>query len=130
MDLGLRLDPSAPLYQQVVDGVAGAIARGALPSGAPLPSVREMAQTLGINPNTVQKAYRELEREGLVQPRPGSGIFVHPDGGRLEAVRRRLIDGVIEDALRALAVYGVGPEEAAARILARVGEAVARVGGA
>ncbi len=130
MDLGLRLDPSAPLYQQVVDGIAGAIACGQLRSGVALPSVRELAQSLGINPNTVQKAFRELERQGLVQARPGSGVFVHPDSGRLEAVRRRIIDDILTEALRALKRYGVGPDEAAALLRTREGEAVSLAGDA
>ena len=116
--LRLHLDPSAPLYRQIVDGIAGAVARGELAGGSPLPSVRELAETLGINPNTVQKAYRDLQREGLVQPRPGNGMFVHPDAARLAEVRERLIAAAIGQALSALAAYGLGPEDVVARIRA------------
>ena len=117
----LRLDPSSPLYRQIVDGIAGAIARGELAGGAPLPSVRELAESLGINPNTVQKAYRDLQHAGLVQPRPGNGMFVYPDEGRLVAVRDRLVAAVIDQALAALAEYGLGPEDVVAWIRARQG---------
>lgn len=118
-DLGLRLDPSQPLYQQVVQGITGAIVRGELASGAALPSVRELAQGLCINPNTVQKAYRELERSGLVQPRPGSGVFVHLDEARLGAVRARLAEDIVTDALRALAMFGIEGEAAVELFRAR-----------
>ncbi len=123
MALDLHLDPSAPLYRQIVDGIAGAVARGELTGGSPLPSVRELAETLGINPNTVQKAYRDMQREGLVQPRPGSGMFVQSDQSRLAAVRERLVAAVIEQALTALADYGLGPDDVIGRLRARQGGA-------
>jgi len=65
-----------PLFEQIVDAVKSAIARGELGLGEKLPSVRELAGRLSVNPNTVVRAYGQLESEGLLVTRPGSGCFV------------------------------------------------------
>jgi GntR family transcriptional regulator len=73
-----RLDRSAgtPTYLQLVQQVRQALRTGVLAPGDQLPTAAEVVAGLAINPNTVLKAYRELEREGLVTPRPGQGTFV------------------------------------------------------
>jgi GntR family transcriptional regulator len=65
-----------PIYQQVVDEIKSLIARGELREGAALPPVRQVAADLGVNLNTVATAYRELQREGLINIRHGSGAIV------------------------------------------------------
>jgi GntR family transcriptional regulator len=65
-----------PIYQQLTDQICAAIARGKLRADERLPSVRELSQTLVVNPNTVARAYTELEREGVLYTRPGMGVFV------------------------------------------------------
>ena len=90
-----RLDPGSglPAYRQLVDQVDRAVRLGHLAPGDRLPSVREVVEQITINPNTVHRAYRELEHLGLVEGRHGSGTFVTdhvvpvPDGG----VRERLL---------------------------------------
>jgi GntR family transcriptional regulator len=74
----LRLNPTSgtPLYLQVVEHLKHAIASGVIEPGEQLPSVRKMAEDLLINPNTVVRAYRDLESEGIVELRHGSGVFV------------------------------------------------------
>ena len=74
----IRVNPSSstPIYNQVVDQVKHAVAAGRLKTGDQLPSVRELAIELRINPNTVAKAYRELEQGGVVLARQGSGGFI------------------------------------------------------
>jgi len=64
-----------PLYYQVVEGFKRLILSGVIGENEKLPSVRELASTLAINPNTIQRAYRELEAEGYVGTSPGKGIF-------------------------------------------------------
>jgi GntR family transcriptional regulator len=73
-----RLNPSSgtPLYLQLVEHLKHSIATGAIRAGEQLPSVRKMAEDLLINPNTVVRAYRDLESEGIVELRHGSGVFV------------------------------------------------------
>lgn len=68
-------DPRS-IYQQVADGIKALIARGELPEGAALPPVRQLAADLGVNLNTIATAYRELQREGLLTVKHGSGAVV------------------------------------------------------
>jgi GntR family transcriptional regulator len=76
--VALRLNPASgtPLYVQLVELLKHSIATGAIAAGEQLPSVRKMAEDLLINPNTVVRAYRDLERDGIVELRHGSGVFV------------------------------------------------------
>jgi GntR family transcriptional regulator len=80
-----------PIYQQLVQQVREAIARGDLNPEAQLPSVRQLSRDLVVNPNTVARAYTELEREGLLTNRPGRGVF---DELTKEARRRRLLESL------------------------------------
>ena len=75
-----------PIYEQVRDGYRQLIITSALPAGSKLPSVREVAASLAINPNTIQRAYRELEAEGYIISVPGKGSFV---SDRSDAVHAR-----------------------------------------
>lgn len=76
----LRLDERSgvPVYLQLRDQLLHAMARGALRRGDQLPTVREVAVALSVNPNTVNRAYAELEREGVLQTQRGRGTFVAP----------------------------------------------------
>jgi GntR family transcriptional regulator len=69
-------DDSRPIYQQVADGIKELIAHGKLPEGATLPPVRQLAADLGVNLNTIAIAYRELQKEGLIAVKHGSGSVV------------------------------------------------------
>jgi GntR family transcriptional regulator len=73
-----QVNPSSgvPIYVQIESQVKNAVAAGALKAGQPLPSVRRLAADLGINPNTVARAYQELERDGMITTVPGGGTFV------------------------------------------------------
>src|ERR687887_1421719 len=78
----IAIDPHDPrsLYIQIVDEVRRAVVLGHLRADDPLPSVRQLAVELRVNPNTVSQAYRELERQGVVQVRRGQGTFVLGNG--------------------------------------------------
>ena len=87
----LRLNPTSgtPLYLQLVDVLKHSIANGAIRAGEQLPSVRKMAEDLLINPNTVVRAYRDLESEGIVELRHGSGVFVRESvAARADVMRK------------------------------------------
>jgi GntR family transcriptional regulator len=73
-----RLDEQSgvPIYRQVIDQVTGGIASGTLTAGTQLPTVRQLAVDLSINPNTVIRAYRELEIRGLIETQQGTGTFI------------------------------------------------------
>ena len=74
----LKVDPrsSTPIYEQIELGIKELILKGALQGGEKIPSVREMAGILTINPNTISKAYGELEREGIIETLRGKGTYV------------------------------------------------------
>jgi GntR family transcriptional regulator len=90
------LDPrrDTPLYQQLVQNVKAAVAKELLAEGDRLPSVRELASMIGVNPNTIAKSYRELEREGIIETRRGRGTFVavQPITTSMEEKKRMLTE--------------------------------------
>ncbi|MFO7769023.1 MAG: GntR family transcriptional regulator [bacterium] len=102
MRLNIDPDSGVPVYLQIVQGVKRSIALGSLREGEQLPSVREVAEQLTVNPNTVAKAYRNLEREGVVDTRKGVGTFVTdgeldlPDQERREIVREMIERAIVE----------------------------------
>ena len=100
MRVHLQTSDNRPLYVQIMDEVRRGLVRGTLSPEDALPSVRELASSLQINPRTVSQAYAELEREGIVRVRPGKGTFVAPEVRPEENERPRLAREV---ALRTLA---------------------------
>lgn len=108
----ISIDPEQrrPIYIQIVDEVRRGRVLGTLRPGDALPSVRQLAADLGVNPNTVKQAYRELDREGLVHMRRGQGTFVS-DASMDGAERARLLNGVAERAVLNAQRLGATPEE-------------------
>lgn len=100
-----------PLYVQIMDEIRRALVRGALRPEDPLPSVRELAAELVVNPRTVLQAYQELEREGVVYVRRGQGTFVAPDTHPGRDEQRALAQGVAKRALLDAQRNGLGVEE-------------------
>lgn len=98
MKILVDLSRAAPAWQQLVHGVLDQLAAGQLEVGVKLPSVRGMAQSVRLNPNTVARAYRELEVVGAVEGRQGRGVFVTKDGPK---VARRERGGALETEIRA-----------------------------
>jgi GntR family transcriptional regulator len=92
------VDPRSgvPLYLQLIEQVKRAIALGSLQPGEQLPTVKALALDLTVNPNTVARVYRELERDGVIDTSPGRGSFVRTDGGAVEA--RRAVADVAQSA--------------------------------
>jgi GntR family transcriptional regulator len=108
----ISIDPELrqPIYMQIIDEVRRGRVLGTLRPGDALPSVRQLAADLGINPNTVKQAYRELEREGLVLVRRGHGTFV-TDLAMDGAERERMLRSVAERALVQAKRLDAGAEE-------------------
>jgi len=93
----LDLHSGVPVYRQIIDQVRGGIASGVLAVGDRLPTVRQLAVDLSINPNTVVRAYRELELGGLLETHQGTGTFISTQklrGG--EAERERQLSQIVE----------------------------------
>jgi GntR family transcriptional regulator len=86
----IRIDPQSPepIFEQVVYQVKGLVARGDLVEGDRLPSVRELAKQIAVNPNTVIRAYEALEHDGLIVRRQGAGCFVTANGSTLKSSER------------------------------------------
>ncbi len=104
----LRLEPRSglPPYLQLVKQIRYAVRNGTLRPGMRLPAAREVVSSLAINPNTVFKAYAELEREGLIISRPGQGTFVaadapNPIDDRVQRKLRRALESWLSAALKA-----------------------------
>jgi GntR family transcriptional regulator len=113
----LDLATGVPAYRQIIDQILGAIASGALRGGDQLPTVRQLAVDLSINPNTVVRAYRELEIRGVLTTQQGLGTFitrelVQPD----EAVRQRQLDQLVSDVLARAGAVGVTADELLTRL--------------
>src|SRR5579862_1334567 len=92
----LDLDSGVPAYRQIIDQVTGGLAAGSLSSGEQLPTVRQVAVDLSINPNTVMRAYRELEIRGIIESLQGTGTFIADQNGKPdEAERRRRLSQLV-----------------------------------
>ena len=93
--LHVQLDPNSgvPVYRQVMDQVKYYVASGALAAGAQLPSIRELAKALSVNPATVVKAYTELQHEGVIAMQQGKGAFVAEVDSRMSDAERRKVLG-------------------------------------
>ena len=99
-----------PIYTQISDGIRDQILAGILQTGDKLPSVREMAAELTINPNTIQRAYRELEMQGWIATVPGKGCFVCgiPVGGQAEQAE---LMKTLDKTVQALLQLGVSRQD-------------------
>ena len=96
----LDLASGVPTYRQIIDQVLGGIASGVLVPGAQLPTVRQVAVDLAINPNTVSRAYRELEIRGVLETQQGTGTFVSRQKVKRDDVeRRRQLNQIVSEFL-------------------------------
>ena len=96
----LKFRDSRPIYEQIKDSIRRLVISGAMEENEKLPSVRNLAVTLSINPNTIQRAYNELENEGYIYSIPGKGNFVSPsvsrDEGRVMELKKKLVEILAE----------------------------------
>jgi GntR family transcriptional regulator len=94
----LDLHSGVPVYRQIIDQVRGGIASGNLAAGDQLPTVRQLAVDLAINPNTVVRAYRELELGGLIETHQGTGTFIGTQKmKKADAERERQLTQIVAD---------------------------------
>lgn len=106
----LNYRDSRPIYEQIKDSIRRLVISGAMGMNEQLPSVRSLAVKLSINPNTIQRAYNELENEGYIYSIPGKGNFVSPDVRRDEERVKELKEKLIE-ILAELKYLGIQYEE-------------------
>ena len=101
----------APIYAQLIAQIKVGIVSGAFPPGERLPSVRDLATEAGVNPNTMQRALAELERDGLVFSQRTAGRFVTEDKAMIERVKLDLAESHIQSFLAAMLRLGYDKEE-------------------
>lgn len=107
-----------PVYQQIMEAVCGSVLKGELQPGQRVPSVRELAAAAKVNPNTMQRALTELEREGLLVGGGTSGRTVTTDETILAAMRKNALEEVARQCAAKFKVFGVTPAQAAQLLLA------------
>jgi len=108
----LDLKSGVPAYRQIIDQVRGALAAGALSTGDQLPTVRQLAVDLAINPNTVVRAYKELEFGGLLETHQGTGTFISAQKlPGAEAERERQLGQIVADAVSRAGAAGFTIED-------------------
>jgi len=123
----LDLQSGVPVYRQIIDQVRGGIASGALAVGDQLPTVRQLAVDLSINPNTVVRAYRELELGGLLETHQGTGTFISPQkmrGGSAE--RERQLSQIVAESVARAGAAGFTVEDLIEQLRGLVGEPTRR----
>lgn len=111
--------PDKPIYQQLIDRITGDLIRGAIRPGEKLPSVREYAMEAGVNANTMQRVYKELEGMGITETKRGQGTFVTEDEERLHLLREEMKARLADDFLRDIEALGFTREEMAAYMTGR-----------
>lgn len=114
---GLRLEEGMPIYLQIIRYLERGIAAGTVRDGDELPSRRVLSARLGVNPNTIQKAFRALEDAGVITSRAGAKSEVSLTPERAAAIRRRLLEEEAAALVSALRQMGLDREQAAALVL-------------
>jgi GntR family transcriptional regulator len=113
------IDPASrvPIYRQLAHQLREAVARGKLQPGQRLPSVRDLSRTLVVNPNTIARVYTEMEREGLLNTRPGLGVFVaQPRPELARKVRAERLQEALDRFLTEAVHLGFSAEEVLQRV--------------
>lgn len=109
-----------PIYQQLANQIRQGVARGSLKPGDKLPSVRELSRELIVNPNTIARAFAELERDGTLNPRPGLGVFVaEPKAEFTKEVRKQKLVEMLDKLLTEAVHLGFSAEEVAKLVTQR-----------
>jgi len=107
LEIHLDVKSGVPFYRQIIDQVKAAIATESIAPGDRLPTVRQLAVDLSVNPNTVSRAYTELELTGLVETQMGSGTFVGSRPvERNDVERRRVLDQLCQEFLSRVSTHG------------------------
>lgn len=107
-----------PVYQQIMENIRGSVLRGELPPGGKIPSVRDLAAQAQVNPNTMQRAMTELEREGLLVSGGTSGRTVTTNLEVLSDMKEQILEDLARECAEQFMVFGVTPSQAAQRLLA------------
>jgi GntR family transcriptional regulator len=119
-----KLDPRSgvPYYRQIIDQIRYGISAGQLKVGEQLPTVRALSVELSVNPNTISKAYRELEIKNVLETQQGTGTFIGAAEVRIpEEERRARLKGICDELLTIAGSYGFGVEDVVTELQRRSG---------
>ena len=117
MEFDIDYKSGVPFYRQIIDQILHAIAMGTFKTGDKLPTVRQLAVDLSINPNTVAKAYHELEIRGILVTQMGSGTFVADKKIEIsETERQQMLDRICQDFVSRASAYGFSIRELTANL--------------
>ncbi|MBY0222829.1 MULTISPECIES: GntR family transcriptional regulator [Sporosarcina] len=109
--MSMKFLPDKPIYQQLIDHIIGDIIRGALAAGEKLPSVREYAVAVGVNANTMQRVYKELEQMEITETRRGQGSFVTENKERIEELREEMKEQLVQSFIQNVEALGFTTNE-------------------
>ena len=107
----MKFDNNLPIYTQIVDYLKGKIVSGEIKEGEKLPSVRDIAKTLKVNPNTVQRSYQVLELEDIVASQRGRGSFVTEDEDKIKDLKRSMANKIVSKFIRDMEDLGFNRNE-------------------
>ena len=106
-----KYEADKPIYLQIIDKIAKQIVRGDLKPGDKLPSVREMAIQSGVNPNTIQRTYSEMERMDMVETKRGQGTFVVQRESVVEQLKTNIEEKVVETFIKNMREIGIDDQQ-------------------
>ncbi|GKV63849.1 MULTISPECIES: GntR family transcriptional regulator [unclassified Sporosarcina] len=109
--MSMEFLPDKPIYQQLVDHIIGEIIRGALATGEKLPSVRDYAVSVGVNANTMQRVYKELEQMKITETRRGQGSFVTDNIERIQELREEMKEQQVQSFIQNVEALGFTTHE-------------------
>lgn len=109
---GFTMGEGTPIYLQIMRHIKSGIVAGSVKNGDELPSRRVLSSLLGVNPNTIQKAYKLLEDEGVIESHPGAKSYISVSGEKMESIHRELVEGEARSAVISVKKMGIGKNEA------------------
>ncbi|MBT2292588.1 GntR family transcriptional regulator [Paenibacillus albidus] len=112
----IEFDNNLPIYLQIMNYLKGEIVTGKLGPGDKIPSVRELAGELQINPNTVQRTFQELEREGIVETRRGMGRYVTQEEEKIMMIKKEMAKDILDRFIRGMKDLGFKEDDIVAAV--------------
>ena len=107
----IDFNAARPIYEQVIEEIKKEIVRGEINPGEKLPSQRQMAKNIDVNPNTVQRAYREMEARDLVETKRGRGTFIKDDDKVIIEIKKEMAEHAVENYIEQMESLGFNKEE-------------------
>ncbi len=118
--MDIDFNAAYPIYEQVIEEIKKEIVRGELKPGAKLPSQRQLARKIDVNPNTVQRAYREMEQRGLVETKRGRGTFIKDDDQVMIEIKKEMAETAVIDFIEEMISLGFKRENILKKVEAKL----------